>query len=103
MQSSKRSKIKVAVAGPSDAKQDEDHTRKAVEEDRMLFLQATIVRIMKTRKELSHVILVQEVIENSRTRFQPQMNKIKKCIEHLIEKQYIERSSIQRDSYLYIN
>ena len=36
-------------------------THVAVEEDRRMFMQASIVRIMKTRKEMSHTALVQEV------------------------------------------
>lgn len=36
-------------------------TQSSVDEDRKLYLQATIVRIMKSRKVLNHNLLIQEV------------------------------------------
>lgn len=36
-------------------------TQASVDEDRKLYLQATIVRIMKSRKNLNHNLLIQEV------------------------------------------
>jgi hypothetical protein len=47
---------------------------------------------MKSRKELLHNTLVQEVIELSRSRFAPSVPMIKKSIEQLIDKQYLERA-----------
>jgi cullin 2 len=46
---------------------------------------------MKSRKELSWTQLIQEVIDQSKSRFQPSVSLIKKCIEHLLEKQYLDR------------
>ncbi|KAH6568186.1 hypothetical protein BASA62_005618 [Batrachochytrium salamandrivorans] len=69
--SSKRLKIKVSNSSGAAAeqKQESDTTLKSVDEDRRLFIQATIVRIMKSRMRLSHNILVQEVTEHSKSRF----------------------------------
>ena len=75
----------------------------SINEDRKLFLQATAVRIMKSRKELEHSQLVAEIIQQSKSRFSPSVPMIKKCIEQLIDKQYLERSTENRDIYLYIN
>lgn len=49
-------------------------TRESVSADRSLYLQATIVRILKMRKQITHAQLVAEVIEQSRARFVPPGN-----------------------------
>ncbi len=41
--------------------QEMEQTRSAVDEDRKMYLQAAIVRIMKARKVLRHNALIQEV------------------------------------------
>lgn len=43
--------------------QEMEQTRSAVDEDRKMYLQAAIVRIMKARKVLRHNALIQEVSE----------------------------------------
>ncbi|GAB5592584.1 hypothetical protein Unana1_07484 [Umbelopsis nana] len=98
--SSKRTKIKVSTSVQADTPQENNATRKAVEEDRRIILQAAIVRIMKSRQILSHQQLVQEVIDQTRARFAPSVSMIKKCIEQLLEKQYIDRQD--RDRYVYV-
>ena len=64
-----------------------------MDEDRKFYLQAVIVRIMKARKTL-------KVITQSKQRFLPSIQIIKKCIEILIDKQYLERSSTDEYSYI---
>ncbi|CAO3666159.1 unnamed protein product [Umbelopsis vinacea] len=98
--SSKRTKIKVSTLVQADTPQENNATRKAVEEDRRIILQAAIVRVMKSRQILSHQQLVQEVIDQTRSRFAPSVPMIKKCIEQLLEKQYIDRQD--RDRYVYV-
>uniref|UniRef100_A0A158PBD2 Cullin-2 n=1 Tax=Angiostrongylus cantonensis TaxID=6313 RepID=A0A158PBD2_ANGCA len=84
------------------------HTEKEAESvcttvthDRKYYMECAIVRIMKTRKVLKHSALVNEVIEQTRTRFTPDVAFIKKSIEDLIEKLYIQRTD-QNDEYQYL-
>ncbi|KAI8379804.1 Cullin [Radiomyces spectabilis] len=97
---SKRTKIKVTAAAHTDTHQETQATRKAVDEDRRMYLQAAIVRIMKSRQVLSHVQLIQEIIDQANSRFSPSVIMIKKCIEQLLEKQFIARQ--ERDTYVYV-
>lgn len=59
--SNKRTKFKITAALQRETPQEVEHTMNAVDEDRKLYLQAAIVRIMKSRKILRHNALVQEV------------------------------------------
>ncbi|XP_041478352.1 cullin-2-like [Lytechinus variegatus] len=100
--SNKRTKFKITTAIQRDPPQQEvEQTHNAVDEDRKLYLQAAIVRIMKARKKLKHNMLIQEVISQARSRFSPSVSMIKKCIEALIDKQYLERT-LKADEYAYV-
>ncbi|KAG5929954.1 hypothetical protein E4U60_007212 [Claviceps pazoutovae] len=69
--------------------------RKTTEEKnnqtRAHIVDAAIVRIMKSRKELSHSQLVSEVLSQLAGRFKPEVSLIKKRIEDLIVRDYLER------------
>jgi cullin 2 len=58
----KRTKFRITGALHRDAPHDTEATHRSVDDDRKLYLQAAIVRIMKSRKILRHNQLVQEVI-----------------------------------------
>ena len=57
------------------------------------FSQACIVRIMKSSKRLKHADLLQEVIKQLAPRFAPTPADIKKRIEALIERDYLDREA----------
>ncbi|CAL1289547.1 unnamed protein product [Larinioides sclopetarius] len=101
--SNKRTKFKLtAVVQKETTQQEVEQTHVSVDEDRKLYLQAAIVRIMKARKVLRHNTLIQEVINQAKNRFVPNVSMIKKCIEALIDKQYIERTPNYPDEYSYV-
>ncbi|EER36430.1 Cullin [Histoplasma capsulatum H143] len=96
----KKIKINLNISVKSEQKHETDDTHKTIDEDRKLLLQSAIVRIMKSRKKLKHVQLVQEVIQQVKARFPPKVPDIKKNIEALMEKEYIER--LDGDDLAYI-
>lgn len=100
--SNKRTKFRIAGTVQKETPQEIEATHHAVEEDRKMYLQAAIVRIMKSRKLLKHNALIQEVLSQSKARFAPSVSIIKKCIEMLIDKQYIERTANSTDEYSYV-
>ncbi|KAI2498715.1 cullin-like protein [Fragilaria crotonensis] len=73
-----------------------------VEEDRRHLVEAAIVRIMKARKSLHHNDLIAEVSKQLSTRFSPTPQFIKKRIESLIEREYLERKDDDRRVYQYV-
>uniref|UniRef100_A0A1A9VZX7 Cullin-2 n=1 Tax=Glossina brevipalpis TaxID=37001 RepID=A0A1A9VZX7_9MUSC len=100
--SNKRTKFKITSALQKETPQEVEHTINAVDEDRKLYLQAAIVRIMKLRKVLKHNALIQEILSQTNVSFTPSITVIKKCIESLIDKQYIERTPNSGDEYSYV-
>lgn len=73
-----------------------------VEEDRRHLVEAAIVRIMKARKSLHHNDLIAEVTKQLSVRFVPTPQFVKKRIESLIEREYLERSEDDRRVYVYM-
>ncbi|KAG8035557.1 hypothetical protein G9C98_000985 [Cotesia typhae] len=98
----KRTKFRVTGALQKDVPAEMEATRRSVDDDRKLYIQAAIVRILKSRKMLRHNQLVQEILGQSKVKFAPTISMIKKCIEALIDKQYIERTQNSADEYSYV-
>ncbi|KAG5180870.1 Cullin [Tribonema minus] len=97
---SKRSRIKINIV---------DHSRQPVKgdvppveliSDRKASVQAAVCRIMKARRELAHRDLCTEVKAQLVHLFVPDVPFIKKCIEELIDKDYLGRVE-GKDMYTY--
>jgi cullin 3 len=74
----------------------------SVEEDRRHLVEAAIVRIMKARKSLHHNELIAEVTRQLTVRFCPSPQFIKKRIESLIDREYLERHETEHRLYKYV-
>lgn len=73
-----------------------------VADDRKYLVEAAVVRIMKFRKELEHNNLIAEVTKQLQSRFFPTPQLIKKRIESLIEREYLEKSEENERLYKYL-
>mmetsp|Transcript_22281 Transcript_22281/g.55184 ORF Transcript_22281/g.55184 Transcript_22281/m.55184 type:complete len:741 (+) Transcript_22281:94-2316(+) len=80
---------------------DQAMNTKRVEEDRTIAIEAAIVRIMKARKTLQHQQLLSEVLAQLNF-FNPNPRVVKKRIEALIEREYLERSADNAQVYNYL-
>ncbi|WWC95142.1 hypothetical protein V866_001996 [Kwoniella sp. B9012] len=89
------------VASKVESTKEREETQEMVDEERRHQVEACIVRIMKDRKQMSHNDLISEVAHQLSTRFSPSMSLIKKRIEGLIDREYLERTS-DMGSYRYL-
>jgi len=94
--SSKMRKVRLPMASL-----DASHNIKQVEEDRSTTIEASIVRIMKARKTLKHKDLQASVLSQLAF-FKPKPRDIKKRIESLIEREYLERDPQNQNLYKYL-
>jgi len=77
---------------------DASHNTRRVEEDRSIAVDASVVRIMKSRKTMQHNDLIAEVLSQLAF-FRPNPRVIKRRIEALIDREYLERSSEDNRTY----
>lgn len=115
----KKIRINLNQGGVKETKQEEAETNKTIEEDRKILIQvgwhsfwpcsfwfftdgaqSAMVRIMKARKRMKHAQLVSETINQIKSRFNPKIPDIKKCIEILLDKEYLERLDDEELGYL---
>ncbi|CAJ2647921.1 unnamed protein product [Trifolium pratense] len=100
---SKFYKIKLdSVAAERESKHEKLQTQKNVEDDRRPQIDAAIMRIMKSRKQLDHNNIIAEVTKEVKSLFLPNPTEIKKRIESLIERDYLERDNIDNNLYRYL-
>eukprot|EP00262_Sarcandra_glabra_P016332 TRINITY_DN5291_c0_g1_i3.p1 TRINITY_DN5291_c0_g1~~TRINITY_DN5291_c0_g1_i3.p1 ORF type:complete len:745 (+),score=137.19 TRINITY_DN5291_c0_g1_i3:230-2464(+) len=82
-----------------------DEKKKVIEDvdkDRRYAIDASIVRIMKSRKVLGHQQLVMECVEQLGRMFKPDFKAIKKRIEDLITRDYLERDKDNPNMFRYL-
>lgn len=81
---------------------DRKKVREDVDKDRKFAVEAAIVRILKSRKTIVHADLMNEVISQLQKMFTPDIKVIKKSIESLIERDYLERDEQNPQIYKYV-
>eukprot|EP00003_Mantamonas_plastica_P005009 TRINITY_DN1401_c0_g1_i3.p1 TRINITY_DN1401_c0_g1~~TRINITY_DN1401_c0_g1_i3.p1 ORF type:complete len:287 (+),score=82.53 TRINITY_DN1401_c0_g1_i3:296-1156(+) len=99
--SHRKRQVKLSSVFHQETAKENEHMHKTIVEERRLQVQAAIVRIMKARKTLDHQQLMTETFEQLK-RFTASVSMVKKCIEQLIEKGYLERDTKKRDRYSYV-
>ncbi|CAB4015420.1 cullin-4A isoform X1, partial [Paramuricea clavata] len=93
-------RIKINQIQMKETPEENVNTTERVFQDRQYQIDAAIVRIMKTRKTLSHNLLVSEVY--NQLKFPVKPADLKKRIESLIERDYMERDKEIQNQYHYV-
>jgi len=97
--SGNRRKISFTQINAVEEKKKTDEDQQALLKARAFELDAAIVRTMKARKTMKWGELQSEVIKQLQSRFAPSTTMIKKRVESLLERKFLERD--QNDAALY--
>ncbi|XP_057471873.1 cullin-4-like isoform X2 [Actinidia eriantha] len=93
-------RIKVNAIQMKETVEENTSTTERVFQDRQYQVDAAIVRIMKTRKVLSHTLLITELFQQLKFPIKP--TDLKKRIESLIDREYMERDKNNPQIYNYV-
>ncbi|KAJ0405103.1 hypothetical protein P43SY_000514 [Pythium insidiosum] len=93
-------RIKINSIQMKETKEENEDTHERVFRDRQYQVDAAIVRIMKARKKLSHQLLMTQIFEQ--VRFPAKAADIKRRIESLIDREYLERDPNDAQVYNYL-
>jgi cullin-4 len=102
---SKLNRLKIPALYAKDIGSDADNSAKiheAASRDRAYLIDAAIVRIMKARKTMPHRDLMGEVMNQVKHVSRPTPTEIKKRIEGLMEREYLERDASDKSVYNYL-
>ena len=97
---SNQRRIRITNITMKETSEERTKTHATVSKDRLYFIDAACVRIMKARKIIDHRGLIGEVM--SQLKFPASAADIKKRIESLIEREYMERVEGDRSKYKYL-
>lgn len=96
----------LSISTNNTTKAETDSERKSslddIQKDRKYEIDAAVVRVMKSRKQLEHALLVSDVTKMLSARFKPDPIMIKQQIHLLVDKEYLERDSNQHNLYRYL-
>jgi len=98
--SNKLYRIKINQVQMKETNEEQKATEERVYQDRQYQMDAAIVRIMKMRKSLMHNLLISELF--NQLKFPAKPADLKKRIESLIDRDYMERDKDNPNQYNYI-
>ncbi|KAI7818099.1 cullin 4A [Gamsiella multidivaricata] len=93
-------RIKINAIQLKETQEENASTNERIFQDRQFQVDAAIVRIMKTRKQLSHTLLISELFDQLKFAIKP--SDLKKRIESLIDRDYLERDKNDQSLYKYV-
>lgn len=93
-------RVRINAIQLKETAEEQAKTNESVLQDRQYQVDAAIVRIMKTRKTLAHKLLVNELV--AQLRFPVVGADLKKRIESLIDREYLERDPDDAQIYNYL-
>ncbi|KAJ2786326.1 hypothetical protein GGI15_001609 [Coemansia interrupta] len=85
-----------------ETEQEKEASQAAIGQERQYVIEAAVVRIMKTRRQMTHEQLVNETVDQLSARFMASPKMIKSGIEKLIDREYLQRSADDPRLYLYL-
>ena len=97
---SKSRRIRITNIMMKETKEEREKTVETVSRDRLYLIDAVLVRIMKARKTILHQALIPQVMEQ--VKVPAQSSDVKKRIESLIEREYMERDTKDHNRYNYL-
>lgn len=93
-------RIKINQIQMKETSEEQKATEEKVYQDRQYQIDAAIIRIMKTRKSLCHNLLISELY--NQLKFPVKPADLKKRIESLIDRDYMERDKDKANKYNYV-
>ncbi|KAH9529773.1 Cullin-4A [Dermatophagoides farinae] len=93
-------RIKINQIQLKETQEENETTQERVFQDRQYQIDAAVVRIMKTRKKLPHNLLISEIY--NQIKFPATPSEMKKRIESLIERDYLNRDRHSSNIYNYV-
>jgi len=90
------------VSAAKETNEEMQASRAKINEDRNPQIDAAIVRVMKARRSMEHNLLIAEVTKQLQGRFNPNPMVIKKRLEGLIDREFLQRSKTNMKIYEYL-
>ncbi|KAJ3435886.1 cullin-1 [Anaeramoeba flamelloides] len=100
--SNKKRIIRLKAVKISNGFDDEDKIiHKQIHLERKVLIQSIIIRILKHRKKFEHNLLINEIIEQTKSKFSPKLEIILNCIKFLIKNNYLVKIEGSETEYVY--